>query len=205
MKIKMPQKFNPNEYKPLEELFPEGKAYPFTTLLDPERPVCQVKKSRIIIPGKENGPNLESVIKVGNGDQEKDIGEKIRITGFVKYKGMIEDRSLKYQFDILPDPNLKGDYVRGFVTKRDEIRSLMLSQEIGSNSINLNQYEKSSLKNNTSTKHDNFKTDIQNIPMTIYGTVQDNGGIYIEIDAAKVGKNSLVYHNKENRIGIKQR
>ncbi len=201
----MPQKFNPDEYKPLEELFPEGKAYPFTTLLDPERPVCQVRKSHIIIPGKENGPNLERRLKVGNGDQEKDIGEKIRITGFVKYKGMIEDGSLKYQFDILPSPNLREDYVRGFVTKRDEMRSLMLSQEIGSNSINLNQYEKSSLKNNTSTKHNNSKTEIQYLPMVIYGTVQDNGGIYIEIDAAKVGKNSLVYHNKKNRIGIRKR
>jgi len=203
MKIKMPQKFNPDEYKSLEELSSETKVYPFTTILNYDKLVYQNGKKYIILPEKENEPNLESRIKVGNGDQEKEIGKKIKIAGFVNYKGMIEDGYLKYQFDILPNPNLREDYVRGFVTKRDEIRSLMLSQEIGSNSINLNQYAKSNLKNNTSITHNNSKTDIQYIPMIIYGTVQDNGGIYIEIDAVKVGKNSLVYHNKENMIGIR--
>ena len=45
----MPQKFNPDEYKELEEFFLEGKAPPFTALLDYGRPVYQLKKNNIII------------------------------------------------------------------------------------------------------------------------------------------------------------
>ena len=197
----MPQKFNPKQYKSLEELFPEGKSYLFPVLLDPGRPIFQIRKNNIIIPGKKNGPNLESVIKVGDGDQEKDIGEKIKITGFVRYKGMIEDGSLKYQFDLLPNVNSTNDYVRCFVTKRDKTRSIMLSQEIGFNSINIEQYNAS--KKTNSTNPTKSKTNSQNhTSMIIYGTVQDDGGIYIEVDAVKIGRNPIVYHNKKNRIGI---
>ena len=78
----------------------------------------------------------------------------------------------------------------------------MLSQEIGSNAINLRQYERSNLKDNTSTKHDNSQIKIPNIPMTLYGTVQDDGGLYIEINAVKVGQNSLVYHNEKSKLGF---
>ena len=201
MKIKMPQKFNPDEYKSLEELFPEGKSYLFPVLLDPRRPVFQLKKNNIIIPGKKNGPNLESVIKVGDGDQEKDIGEKVKITGFVRYKGMIEDGSLKYQFDLLPNVDSTNDYVRCFVTKRDKIRSIMLSQEIGSNSINIEKYNELKKTNSTNTTKSKINPQNHN-SVTIYGTVQEEGGIYIEIDAANIGKNPIVYHRKKEKIGI---
>ncbi len=200
----MPQKFNPDEYKPLEDLFLEGKAYSFTTLLDPGRPIFQFRKNNIIIPGKKNGPNLESMIKVGDGDQEKDIGEKIKITGFVRYKGMIEDGYLKYQFDLLPDVNSTNDYVRCFVTKRDKTRSIMLSQEIGFNSINIEKYDASKKTNSTNPTKSKINPQNHN-PVTIYGTVQDDGGIYIEIDAAKIGRNPIVYHNKGNKIGIRKK
>ena len=206
MKIKMSQKFNPDEYKPLEELFPEGKACLFTILLDPERSVFQRRKNNIIIPGKKNGPNLESRIKVGKGNQEEDPGKKVKITGFVKYKGIVGIDHFIYQFDLLPNPDSKDDYVRCFVTRRDETRSMMLSGELGYNSINPEQYGAVNLKKDNSTNPTKSKTNPQNhIPITIYGTVQDDGGIYIEIDAAKIGRNPIVYHNKKDRIGIQKR
>jgi len=206
MKIKMPQKFNPDEYKPLEELFPEGKAYPFTALLDYDRSVCRARKSGILLLGKKNGPNLESRIKVGKGYQEKDPGVKVKIEGYVRFRGLMDTESFIYQFDLLPDFDSPHDYLRCFLKKRDKNLSMKVHGELGFNSINPGQYEILNSKKNNSTNPTQSKTNHQNHhSVTIYGTIQEYGGLYLEIDAVKIGQNHIVYHNKENRIGIRKK
>jgi len=203
MKIKMPPNFDHNKYKALEEFFLAGKAPPFTALLDYDRSVFRVRKSGILLLGKKNGSNLESRIKIGKGAQDEDPGAKVKIEGYVRFRGLMDTESFIYQFDLLPDHNLPSDYLRCFLKKRDKDLSMRVHGELGFNSINPEQYGIVNPKENNSTDSPQPKTTPQNYNLaTVYGTLQEYGGLYFEIDAVKIGQNHIVYHNKKKKIGI---
>jgi hypothetical protein len=52
------------------------------------------------------------------------------------------------------------------------------------------------------SNNSNLKLSNEPIPLTLYGTLQQGGHLFLEIDGAQIGPNLIYHNNPKNHFGI---
>ncbi len=141
--------------------------------------------------------SIDSVVNIG-GSEQKQKGDKISVKGFLLYVGKVTfEKELKYHFNLFEKKEKINDSIICHLTKRSEPDSFILFNQMVIASVN----PKQAGFNDGS----NSKSDYKPNPLTLYGTLQQSGYLFLEIDGAQIGTN-LIYHNySDNNYGFRNK
>ena len=202
----MDKKFDTREYKRLADFFPGAVIHTDPGLLTLNRQFYGPRDGGLVVPMQE-GTTLEDMINLGGVDQEKNPGERIQITGYVLNAAPTAENE-PYAFDLVPDLEHRDLSVICHVSMRDGKNSRLLLNKIGYAALQqqypLQQAQQMHDTDQGGMENQNIMAQSQQpISIVVYGTLQHDGHVFLEVDGAQIG-NNLIYHNKRNPLGLKR-
>jgi hypothetical protein len=173
--------FNQKEYKTLTEIFPDAKLYSAPQLLSRSKNQFKMNSAGIFMPTAPGEPKLESLIKIGGPDAQTNPGEKIQFMGYSTFFCNISPEI--HHLNVAHDPEERANVIICHVGRRDVIDSPAILNMLSIITPNLN--------NGSGSKS---KPDL----LAVYGTVQQSGHLFVEVDAVEIGYNLMSHKYKKS-------